>query len=75
MTTFYEICVQDHLDQRWSDWFLDLTFRHTFRSDGQPITILSGEIPDQSALSGILIQLGDLGFTLISVNQKKGDLS
>ena len=75
MTMLYEICIQDHLDPHWSDYFFYLTLKTTFSPEGKPVTVLSGEIPDQSALSGILIQLSDLGFTLISVNQKQGENS
>lgn len=73
MTKLYEICIQDHLASHWSDYFGDMAFKTTFSPEGKPITVLSGEIPDQSALSGILIQLSDLGFILISVNQKQGE--
>jgi hypothetical protein len=36
--------------------------------DGVPITILTGEVVDQSALSGILVRLSDMNLPLISVN-------
>ena len=64
----YEIQVQGHLDPAWADWFAGFTIRPAFTSDGSAITILSGTVSDQSALSGILVHLNDLNFPLISVN-------
>jgi hypothetical protein len=67
----YEIQVQGYLDPDWSDWFEGFTIRHGSAHDGSPLTILSGTVTDQSALSGILVQLFDLNFPLISVNPAK----
>lgn len=59
----YEIKINGHLEDRWTDWFQGLTFTH--ESDGT--TTLSGPIKDQTALRGILNHISDLGLTLISV--------
>jgi hypothetical protein len=67
-STTYEIRVRGHIDSRWSDWFAGLTIRTTLGPDGVPITILTGEVVDQSALSGILVRLSDMNLPLISVN-------
>jgi len=67
----YEIQVQGHLDPNWADWFEGFTIRPSSAPDGSPVTILSGTVVDQSALSGILVQLCDLNFPLISVNPVK----
>ena len=64
----YEIRVQGHITPRWEDWFAGLTVETTFSSDGAPITILTGEVTDQSALCGILVQISDMNLSLISVN-------
>lgn len=61
----YEIRLQGQLDQRWSDWFEGLTL--TIQSDGT--TSLTGPVADQAALHGLLRRIGDLGVTLISVNE------
>ena len=59
----YRLRVDGHLDQHWSAWFGNLTVTH--ESDGT--TSLSGCVPDQAALHGLLIKVRDLGLTLISV--------
>ena len=60
---FFEICVKGHLGCQWSEWLegLDMTFLDT----GE--TILSGIIPDQAALMGILDKLNRLNLCLLSV--------
>ena len=60
--TFYEICVAGELDEKWSGYFSPLKIKS--REDE---TILSGYLPDQSALYGILIKIRDIGLPLISV--------
>ena len=62
--TVYQIRIQGHLSQRWTDWFAGLTI--TLEEDGK--TLLSGPVVDQSALHGILKKIRDLGMPLLSVN-------
>ena len=59
----YEIRIRGNIDAIWSDWFgrLHITYR------GEDISILTGSVPDQPALHGILHKLCGLGFTLLSV--------
>jgi len=59
----YEIKVQGHLDGHWSEWLGGLEIIQT--SDAN--SILTGVIPDQAALHGVLVQIRDLGLTLISI--------
>ncbi len=63
MQEYYEIRVRGHLDQRWSDWFAGLQLAHL---EGNQ-TLLSGSLPDQAALHGLLERIRDLNLTLISV--------
>ncbi|MBN1318861.1 MAG: hypothetical protein JXA42_25495 [Anaerolineales bacterium] len=63
---FYEIRVQGRLTDRWSDWFGDLSIRPG--PDGE--TILSGDLPDQAALLGVLNKIHGLNVGLISVSRK-----
>lgn len=65
ISTIYEIKIKGHLDERWADWFEDLTFTH--ESDGT--TTLAGPVVDQAALHGILNGIRDLGLSLISVQR------
>lgn len=63
MPEYYEIKIRGHLDPRWSEWFADLTLTHLEGGE----TLLSGELPDQAALHGLLERIRDLNITLISV--------
>jgi len=60
----YEIKVKGHLEEHWSDWLGGLEVAH----DGHGNSLLTGVIPDQAALHGILAQIRDLGLTLISIS-------
>jgi hypothetical protein len=59
----YEIRVEGHLAERWSDWFEELTIRN--EASGE--TVLSGLIIDQSALFGVLNKIQALQLVLVSV--------
>lgn len=63
MATSYQLRVDGHLDDHWSAWFGGLTLTH--ENDGT--TSLSGLVPDQAALHGLLMKVRDLGIALISV--------
>ena len=63
MPEYYEIKIKGHLDQRWSDWFAGLNLTYL---EGDT-TLLSGPLPDQAALHGLLERVRDLNLTLISV--------
>jgi hypothetical protein len=65
----YEIRVEGHLGDSWASWFDELEFRHTECGD----TILSGPLPDQTALHGVLMKIRDLGLTLIAVTRIQED--
>jgi hypothetical protein len=64
-TRIYEIRIKGHLDDRWADWFEDLTI--TRADSGE--TLLRGPVVDQAALHGVLRKVRDLGLPLVSVNQ------
>jgi hypothetical protein len=59
----YQIKIKGYLDQHWADWLGGLKITH----DSQGNSLLTGVIPDQAALHGVLVQIRDLGLTLISL--------
>jgi hypothetical protein len=59
----YHICVKGHLDSSWQDWFAGLQVRNELPGT----TVLSGPLPDQAALYGVLLKLDRLGVTLLSL--------
>ena len=64
MTHNYEIRVKGHLDPSWANSMGGLTIIHLPNGE----TLLTGALPDQAALHGVLDRLRDLGVQLISVN-------
>ena len=63
MPDYYEIKIKGHLNSRWSDWFSGLTLTHL----EDDVTLLSGSLPDQTALHGLLERIRDLNLKLISL--------
>jgi hypothetical protein len=61
----YLIKVKGQLDHGWEEWLEGMTISLT--EDGD--TELTGVIPDQAALYGILNRLRDLNLTLVEVNR------
>ena len=60
----YEIRLKGHLNDRWADWFGDVTI--TLEDNGN--TLLTCPVIDQAALHGLLKRVRDLGMPLLSVN-------
>lgn len=67
----YEIRVEGHLDDHWSAWLGGMTLTRTGRSE----TILTGALPDQAALYGVLMKMRDLALTLVSIRRIESDTS
>jgi hypothetical protein len=62
--TRYEIRVEGALDHHWAVWFDGL---QVTSEDAE--TVISGPLPDQPALHGLLASIRDLGLCLISVRR------
>ncbi len=61
----YEIRIEGHLSEQWTDWFEGLTV--SLEETG--VSCLTGPITDQAALYGLLKKVRDLGMPLVSVNR------
>ncbi len=61
--------MEEHLTDRWPDWFEGLAIRNEPNNE----TVLIGLISDQVALFGMLSKLQTLNLTLISVRRELTD--
>ena len=62
----YRIRVQGHLDESRSDWLGGMTITPFIITDNPPVTVLTGLLIDQAALSGVLNTLYDMRMPLLS---------
>lgn len=61
----YRIQVAGRLQPSWSPWFGEVDVAE----DGDGTTSITGPMPDQAALHGLLSKVRDLGLTLVSVDR------
>lgn len=59
-----EIKIEGHLDLKWADWLEGFAISHATSQ----VTILSGQVNDQSGLYGIMAKLRDLGVRILSAS-------
>jgi hypothetical protein len=64
---FYIIHLQAILQDDWADWFEGMSVSNPADLPGQ--TVLSGYLPDQAALHGLLNKIRDLNLRLIGVER------
>ncbi|KAA3655718.1 MAG: hypothetical protein DWQ04_33185 [Chloroflexi bacterium] len=64
-TPIYRVEIEGHLDCSWAEWFDGMMI------DQQPngISVLCGNVTDQSALFGLLKKMHNMGLTIISVQR------
>ena len=72
----YQVRVEGRIGQRWLAWFDGLAVSATDEDTGQAgrspaITTLTGAMPDQAALAGLLQKLYSLGLPLVEVRRKE----
>jgi len=61
----YQIRIEGLVNLDWSASFEEVTVQHT--EGGQ--TVLTGALPDQTALHGVLMRIRDLGLSLVEVKR------
>ncbi|MGA2489327.1 MAG: hypothetical protein ABSF99_03945 [Anaerolineales bacterium] len=64
----YQITVKGRLDPSWTEWFDGLIVALK-EEKGKVSTTLTGPVPDQSSLHGLLARIRDLGLTLLEIHQ------
>lgn len=67
-TVVYQIRLRGHVGPQWIDRFGGLSIALEDNGD----TLLTGPLPDQAALHGLLRTIRDLGLPLVSVNPVVG---
>ena len=67
----YKIKVQGELKENWSERLLGMQITIDRSQRNIPISVLVGQINDQTALSGVLNALYDYNMTIISVHMLK----
>jgi hypothetical protein len=66
-SAIYQICVMGNLDKSWSEYCGGMTIEHRSDPNRYSMTILTGQLADQSALVGVINSLHDLGCPIYSV--------
>jgi hypothetical protein len=61
------IRIQGHLDPTWQEWLEGLEIVHEEGGTSR----LSGTLPDQAALFGVLIKIDHLSLTLLSLERSE----
>jgi len=59
----YHVHIKGHLDPSWQDWLAGLQINY----EAAGTTVLSGPLPDQAALYGVLLKIDRLGLTLLAL--------
>jgi hypothetical protein len=63
----YRILVQGPVAPTWSDRLQGMDIIQTTSDNGLTVSTLSGELPDQTALAGVLNTLYELHLSVLSV--------
>lgn len=65
----YRITVQGVIGASWREYFDEMSLECQSTPDGTRVTVLTGCLPDQAAVQGVLQKLYNLGLPLISVER------
>ena len=69
----YRIFAHGFLDKSWSERLGGLRISTSSLKDQGPVTMLAGQVRDQTELAGVLDTLYELHLTLLSVEHLDGD--
>ena len=64
----YRIRVKGRLDRSWSEQLGGMSIEN-LETNGEPMSVLSGPLADQSALSGVIAALVDMRHEVLSVDR------
>lgn len=73
-TAHYWICVYGHVAPDWCEQLGGMKATAVDSGSGLPMTVLTGQLPDQAALAGVLTCLHDYGLALISLERREAEL-
>jgi hypothetical protein len=68
-TKLYQIKIEGHYEDSWCELYEGFSVQRLHKGD----TLLTGSIPDQAALHGLLKKFRDMGITIISINRIKAN--
>jgi hypothetical protein len=71
----YRIHVQGAIDKSWADYYGDMITNMGVEHDEYPVTKMTGQFHDQSALLGVISRLVDLGLPLLMVEYVPDQIS
>jgi len=63
----YRICVQGHLDVKWTDYVQGMSISTEYDESQNPVTTLTGQLLDQAAFMGVMSALYDHRLPILSV--------
>ena len=63
----YRICILGTMDKQRSDYYGGMTIEHGSVLNQYPMTTLTGQLMDQSALVGVMNALYDIGCPILMV--------
>ncbi len=63
----YRVCVQGAIDYGWAGQFAGMVLTYEDAATLRARTVLTGKLPDQAGLIGLLNRLYGLGLPLVSV--------
>ena len=66
------VTVRGRVAPHWSPWLEELQLSYRLSEDGNDVTDLTGTLPDQSALQGVLNRIWNLNLTVLSVKTSAG---